>query len=402
MKTIYVSGQVGEGDDFQTHVESAFAGVVERLAQAGATVRDVVKIRAFVKGMTADRFRPVAEVRRATFPEGSWPASTVAGVQALARDPLLVEVEAVAVVAADGVDLTIERFGASNGFSAAVAVTAHGVKTIYVSGQVGRGDDLAAQTASVWERVGQRLGEAGASFTDLVKTTSYVVGFDPEVHMTTYRAGYPDALTNAGDKPASTLLGIPALANERFRIEIDGIAVVGADGRSIDKEFIDPARTFTQAVTARGTGPKTIYLAGQVGRPGDSLADQADQVYANLKRRLEAAGASPSDLLKVTLYMARLHRGGPDRARPGPRETRLHERRRTRLDVVRNSRPVLARGENRSRRRSRRRSIELASAPSPWPTSPPARHADRRGRSCPDSASGPAAASRRSSRPSPR
>ena len=303
VKTIYVSGQVGEGDDFQTHVESAFAGVVERLAQAGATVRDVVKIRAFVKGMTADRFRPVAEVRRATFPEGSWPASTVAGVQALARDPLLVEVEAVAVVAADGVDLTIERFGASNGFSAAVAVTAHGVKTIYVSGQVGRGDDLAAQTASVWERVGQRLGEAGASFTDLVKTTSYVVGFDPEVHMTTYRAGYPDALTNAGDKPASTLLGIPALANERFRIEIDGIAVVGADGRSIDKEFIDPARTFTQAVTARGTGPKTIYLAGQVGRPGDSLADQADQVYANLKRRLEAAGASPSDLLKVTLYM---------------------------------------------------------------------------------------------------
>ena len=76
VKTIYVSGQVGQGEDYRTHVESAFSSVVRRLEQAGATVNDVVKMRAFVKDLTPDLYGPVAEVRRQTFPEGSWPAST--------------------------------------------------------------------------------------------------------------------------------------------------------------------------------------------------------------------------------------------------------------------------------------------------------------------------------------
>ena len=49
VKTIFVSGQVGQGDTLREHVESAFAGVVRRLEQAGATPADVVKIRIFVK-----------------------------------------------------------------------------------------------------------------------------------------------------------------------------------------------------------------------------------------------------------------------------------------------------------------------------------------------------------------
>lgn len=303
VKTIYVSGQVGQGDSYRAHVESAFAGVVRRLEQAGATVHDVVKMRAFVKDMTPDHYGPVAEIRRQTFPEGSWPASTVAGVQALAREPLQVEVEVVAVVAEDGVDLTIERFGPSNGFSAAVAATAHGVKTIYVSGQVGPGDSVTTQTTAVWERIGQRLQAAGASYADLVKTTTYIVDYNPETDLAAYRDGVPPEVSAVTDRPASTLLGIPSLANEQFLVEIDAVAVVGADGTTVTREFIDPAGSFTQVVTAEGSGPKTIYISGQVGRPGDSLSMQADQAYANLLSRLEAAGASRADLLKVTIYM---------------------------------------------------------------------------------------------------
>jgi len=302
VKTVFVSGQVGEGDDFAAHVESAFTRVIGRLEQAGASVDDVVKIRAFVVDLTPELYRTVADVRRGTFPEGSWPASTVAGVQALARDGFRVEVEAVAVVAEPGVVLEIDRMAPSNGLSGAVAVTAHGVRTIYVSGQVGAGDGLAAQGAVVWEGISQRLEEAGASLADLVKTTTYIVNFEPAVDMAAYRALYPATLADAADKPASTLLGIPALAAERFRIEIDAIAVVAA-GEPVEREFIDRERTYTQAVTARGSGLKTVYLSGQIGSPGDSLADQADQVYANIKQRLEAAGASPADLLDITVYI---------------------------------------------------------------------------------------------------
>ncbi|MXZ70366.1 MAG: hypothetical protein F4Z04_02470 [Acidobacteria bacterium] len=309
VKTIFVSGQVGQGDTLREHVESAFAGVVRRLEQAGATSGDVVKIRIFVKDFEPAQYPTIAEVRLATFPdENQWPASTMIGVRELAVDSLRVEIEAIAVVAESGVDLDIERFSPSNGFSGAVAVTAHGVKTVYVAGQVGPGDGVAERTAAVWGRVAQRLDAAGASVADLVKATTYIVDFDPETDLPAYRAGREQAL-DLDDMPASTLLGIPALAAEQYRVEIDGIAVVGADGNAVDREFIDPATGFTQVVTTRGTGPKVVQVSGQVGRPGDSLENQADQVYGNLRRRLEAAGAEPEDLLKTVIYMPEYARG---------------------------------------------------------------------------------------------
>ena len=309
VKTIFLSGQVGRGDTLREHVESAFAGVVRRLEQAGATPADVVKIRIFVKDFEPAQYPVISEVRLATFPEeDQWPASTMIGVRELFAETLRVEIEAIAVVAEPGVDLEIERFAPSNGFSGAVAVMAHGVKTVYVAGHVGGGDTLAEQTAAVWERVAQRLDAAGASLADLIKATTYIVDFDPEADLPAYRAGREQALA-LEDMPASTLLGIPALVAEQFRVEIDGIAVVGVDGDAVEREFIDPAIGFTQAVTARGAGPKVVQVSGQVGQPGDPLESQADQVYANLRRRLEAAGAGPEDLLKVVIYMPEYTRG---------------------------------------------------------------------------------------------
>ena len=309
VKTIFVSGQVGRGDTLRAHVESAFAGVVRRLEQAGATPADVVKIRIFVKDFEPEQYGVISEVRLATFPDADhWPASTMIGVRTLAAETLRVEIEAIAVVAEPGADLEIERFAPANGFSGAVAVTAHGVKTVYVAGQVGTGDTLAKQTATVWERVGARLADAGASFADLIKTTTYIVDFDPETDLAAYRAGREQALSLA-DMPASTLFGVPGLAAEQFRIEIDGIAVMGAEGRAVDRAFIDPATGFTQAVSARGKGPRVVQVSGQVGVPGDPLESQADQVYANLRRRLEAAGAAPEDLLKIVIYMPGYRRG---------------------------------------------------------------------------------------------
>ena len=309
VKTIFVSGQVGRGDTLRAHVESAFAGVVRRLEQAGATPADVVKIRIFVKDFEPEQYGLISEVRLATFPDADhWPASTMIGVRALAAEELRVEIEAIAVVTEPGAELEIERFAPANGFSGAVAVTENGVRTVYVAGQVGDGETLAEQTAAVWGRVGARLDEAGASLADLIKATTYIVDFDPETDLAAYRAGREQALSLA-DMPASTLLGVPALAADRFQIEIDGIAVVGADGQEVEREFIDPATGFTQAVSARGTGPKVVQVSGQVGVPGDPLETQADQVYANLRRRLEAAGAAPEDLLKVVIYMPEYRRG---------------------------------------------------------------------------------------------
>jgi len=76
-------------------------------------------------------------------------------------------------------------------------------------------------------------------------------------------------------------------------------------------ETIEPTRmyrpsTYVHAIRAGNT----IYVAGQVARdengelvaPGDA-AGQARQVYANLGRVLEKAGADWSHVVKVTTYL---------------------------------------------------------------------------------------------------
>ncbi len=307
VKTLYVSGQVGQGADLAAHVESAFQGVVRRLESAGASTSDVVKIRIFVKDFDPADYSIISQARLRTFSdEDAWPTSTMVGIQELFTAQLRVEIEAVAVIAdpaVPGANVTIERIGASRGFSQAVVVTANGTKTIYVSGQVGQGDGLAEQSTSVLEAVAQRLEAAGATIDDLVKIVTYISDYTAEDRRT-FGAARTQAF-GSEHLPASTLLGVQSLVTDQYEIEVDAIAVVsdGAGGGT-DTEFIGPTSGFSQAVTTQGSGAKTIYISGQVGRAGESLAIQADQAYASLRRQLEASGATPADLVKITVYMA--------------------------------------------------------------------------------------------------
>ena len=92
VKTVYVSGQVGRGADLQAHAESAFGGVAEQLAAAGASMRDVVKIRIYVTDFDPADYGIISAARLAAFPENAWPTSTMLGVNALALEQFRVEV----------------------------------------------------------------------------------------------------------------------------------------------------------------------------------------------------------------------------------------------------------------------------------------------------------------------
>jgi enamine deaminase RidA (YjgF/YER057c/UK114 family) len=112
-------------------------------------------------------------------------------------------------------------------------VAASGTRTIYTAGQVsidaqgklvGAGD-LAAQTAQAMRNVGLALAAAGAGFADIVKITTYVVDYAPEQRSIISQARAP--FFAGGLPPASTLLGVAALALPEWLIEIEAIAVVG-------------------------------------------------------------------------------------------------------------------------------------------------------------------------------
>ena len=111
-------------------------------------------------------------------------------------------------------------------------VAAAGTRTIYTAGQVaidesgalvGAGD-LAAQTAQVMRNVGVALAAAGATYADIVKITTYVVAYKPEQRAVIGQARAP--FFPKGTPPASTLVGVAALALPEWLIEIEAVAVV--------------------------------------------------------------------------------------------------------------------------------------------------------------------------------
>src|SRR5262245_27173086 len=110
-------------------------------------------------------------------------------------------------------------------FSQVVAAT--GKRTVYTAGQVSideRGavvgrDDLAAQTTEVMRNVGLALAAAGATFADVVKITTYVVNYKPEHRAVIGQARSP--FFAGGSPPASTLVGVSALAAPEWLVEIE-------------------------------------------------------------------------------------------------------------------------------------------------------------------------------------
>ena len=104
-RTIYISGQVSVdadhnvvGHDLATQAELTFQNLAKALASAGASPEDVVRLGIYVKGYRSDQARIVRDAMRKIFTSDKLPASTWLGVQSLALDGLLIEVEATAVV----------------------------------------------------------------------------------------------------------------------------------------------------------------------------------------------------------------------------------------------------------------------------------------------------------------
>jgi enamine deaminase RidA (YjgF/YER057c/UK114 family) len=76
----------------------------------------------------------------------------------------------------------------------------------------------------------------------------------------------------------------------------------------IDPDDLPTSASYTQVVAARGSG--MVFVAGQVAddadgnlvAPGD-LAAQARLAFANVGRALAAAGARPTDVARITIYV---------------------------------------------------------------------------------------------------
>lgn len=97
-RTIYVSGQIGDGPDLESQMRSAIGRLKALLDKMDASTGDIVKMNTFIVGYEEAQLDLFRDLRKELLGDEKMPASTLVGVQALARKEWLIEIEAIAVV----------------------------------------------------------------------------------------------------------------------------------------------------------------------------------------------------------------------------------------------------------------------------------------------------------------
>jgi enamine deaminase RidA (YjgF/YER057c/UK114 family) len=111
-------------------------------------------------------------------------------------------------------------------------VVATGRRLVFIAGQVSidaqgklvAENDFAGQARQVYANLRMALRGAGATPADVTKLTTYVVGYTPELRAVIAEARA--AIFRAGELPASTLVGVQALAEPGYLLEVEAIAVI--------------------------------------------------------------------------------------------------------------------------------------------------------------------------------
>jgi enamine deaminase RidA (YjgF/YER057c/UK114 family) len=122
------------------------------------------------------------------------------------------------------------------GYSQVVEITGP-ARIVYIAGQlgvdrdgrfVGLPDDFEAQCKQAFENLNAALASIGAGFADVVKITNFLVGME---NMPTFRA-IRDGYLNTAAPPASTTIGVPALARPGGLFEVEAIVALPAKARA--------------------------------------------------------------------------------------------------------------------------------------------------------------------------
>ncbi len=189
--------------------------------------------------------------------------------------------------------------GANAAMPFAAAVKADGL--IYVSGTLGSGGDVKAQTKQVLDNISATLKTAGSSLANAASVTVYLRNQSDFAAMNeVYRTYFPK------DPPARTTVMVPLL-NEGL-VEIAMVAVPTGGERVVvnPREWSSSPNPYSYGIK---TG-NTLFLSGLIARNGKDntpmkgdMAAQTKGVLENGAAVLKAAGFSYGDVVAARVYI---------------------------------------------------------------------------------------------------
>jgi len=121
-----------------------------------------------------------------------------------------------------------EAIAKPGGYSHVVEVTGPG-RIVYVAGQLGVkpdgkiAGDFRAQAVQAFDNLKAALAAVGATFNDVVKVNNYLV--DIAANIPVYRE-VRDKYVDTTKPPASTTIGVPALARADALFEVEAIVML--------------------------------------------------------------------------------------------------------------------------------------------------------------------------------
>ena len=98
-------------------------------------------------------------------------------------------------------------------------IVVHG-DTVYLAGQVAKGDSVAAQTTGILDQVDQLLAKAGTDKSKLISATIWLCSMDDFADMN----GVWDSWVDPANVPARACVESPRLATPDYHVEIMVIA----------------------------------------------------------------------------------------------------------------------------------------------------------------------------------
>ena len=99
IKTLHISGQIGEGNDLETQTIATFKNLETLLKECNSSFQDVVKMNTYIVNFNPEIDLPIfRKVRKSFLGETDYPASTLVGVSVLGNPEWLIEIEAIAVI----------------------------------------------------------------------------------------------------------------------------------------------------------------------------------------------------------------------------------------------------------------------------------------------------------------
>lgn len=98
VKTLHISGQIGEGEDLETQMRDVLDKLKVLLESEDGSYEDLVKINSYIVDYKPEDLDVFRNVRKEIFTDAITPASTLVGVTSLALPQWLIEIDAVAVI----------------------------------------------------------------------------------------------------------------------------------------------------------------------------------------------------------------------------------------------------------------------------------------------------------------